>query len=330
MIILCDKHSTSGVYKIRNVKNNKIYIGSTIGKLIKRCIDHRTQLRYNIHANKHLQRAWNKWGEENFEFSILELCSKNKTIEREQHYMDTLKSNYNILKFAGGGILGYRHTQKTKSLISRLQSGRKHYSYIDDLVFYKPDVGYFYGTRREFSEKFKLRINGVNKLAVASINHHRGWVCFGNKSDYIKSEDLGLEYRIKINSSKKYYAFYNESIGGFVGTFVEFLKKHKLKHGNMKGIVSKRRESAAGWICLGECNLSYVFPENIKQIYKEKLLVNNRVKDMTNNVFTFSNRGVDHTLSVKDFCEKFFINVVAIKRICRKVRKSHLGWYIKN
>lgn len=330
MIILCDKHSTSGVYKIRNVKNNKIYIGSTIGKLIKRCIGHRTQLRYNIHANRHLQRAWNKWGEENFEFSILESCSKNKTIEREQHYMDTLKPNYNILKFAGGGILGYRHTQKTKNLIASLQSGRKHHSYIDDLVFYRPDRGHFIGTRKEFSEKFKLRLNGVNKLSSSSINHHKGWICLGNKSNYIELNDMKLVYRLKRNSYKKYYAFYNESLGGFIGTFIEFLKKYRLKSDNIKGIVSKKRNSASGWICMGECDLNYVFPENIKQIYKKRLSVNNRIKDMTHNVYTFSNGDENHNLSVKDFCEKFFINMVAIKRVCRGVRRSHLGWFVKN
>ena len=36
---------------------------------------HKAQLRGNYHDNPHLQNSWNKYGEENFKFEILEICN---------------------------------------------------------------------------------------------------------------------------------------------------------------------------------------------------------------------------------------------------------------
>lgn len=79
------------VYKILNLKNNKFYIGST-KNFKKRCREHTTQLKGNYHCNIKLQRAWNKYGEESFEFIILEKCNNYK--DREDYYL----SLYNIQK----------------------------------------------------------------------------------------------------------------------------------------------------------------------------------------------------------------------------------------
>lgn len=77
------------VYKILNLQNGKFYIGST-KNFEKRCKEHKTQLKGNYHCNIKLQRAWNKYGENNFNFIILEECLNYK--EREDYYL----SLYNI------------------------------------------------------------------------------------------------------------------------------------------------------------------------------------------------------------------------------------------
>jgi len=61
----------SGIYKIINKVNNKFYVGSS-RNLRRRKRDHFSELKKNIHFNKHLQGAWNKYGGENFEFKIIE------------------------------------------------------------------------------------------------------------------------------------------------------------------------------------------------------------------------------------------------------------------
>jgi len=61
----------SGIYKIINVVNNKFYIGSSVD-LRKRKSKHFSELRHNKHNNKHLQRAWDKYGEASFVFVVVE------------------------------------------------------------------------------------------------------------------------------------------------------------------------------------------------------------------------------------------------------------------
>ena len=60
-----------GIYKIINVVNNKFYVGSAVD-FTARKRRHWWALRSQRHANKHLQAAWNKYGEAAFRFVIVE------------------------------------------------------------------------------------------------------------------------------------------------------------------------------------------------------------------------------------------------------------------
>lgn len=93
-----------GVYKIYCTVSKKYYIGSTKQKIRLRLNHHIQALRNNKHKNPHLQNAWNKYGENNFEFYILENCSKEDAYKREQYYLDKrdLKMSYNINPNATG------------------------------------------------------------------------------------------------------------------------------------------------------------------------------------------------------------------------------------
>jgi group I intron endonuclease len=105
----------TGVYKITNIINNQCYIGSS--KTIKRrWYEHKRQLRKNQHHSKVLQRAFNKYGENNFVFEILELCEPDELLIIEQKYFDLIKPEYIILKTAGR-FDGYKHTEETKQIL---------------------------------------------------------------------------------------------------------------------------------------------------------------------------------------------------------------------
>lgn len=51
-----------------------------------------------------------KYSIENFSLDILEYCSAKDVIQKEQHYLDTYKPIYNILKIAGYSF-GYVHNE---------------------------------------------------------------------------------------------------------------------------------------------------------------------------------------------------------------------------
>ena len=97
-MIYIDKNSfsKSGVYCIVNTANQKKYIGSSKNCYL-RAMDHRAELRSNVHCNKHLQNSFNKYGEDNFVIIFLEACDENKRIEREKFYMDLLSPEYNLI-----------------------------------------------------------------------------------------------------------------------------------------------------------------------------------------------------------------------------------------
>lgn len=114
----------TGIYEIRNILNFTSYIGSSVD-IKQRWSVHKSELRKGNHKNQHLQRAWNKYGESNFSFSVLEVCKIDVMIEREQYYIDKEDSPYNILKKAYS-FLGYKHTEETKKIISDYHKGNKH------------------------------------------------------------------------------------------------------------------------------------------------------------------------------------------------------------
>lgn len=112
-----------GIYQIRNILTNDVYIGSAIN-FHGRKLRHWSKLRRNIHHSIILQRAWTKYGEENFVFEIIEKCVIKKELlkEREQHYLDTLNPKYNILKYALS-VLGFKHSEETKRQMSIKRGG---------------------------------------------------------------------------------------------------------------------------------------------------------------------------------------------------------------
>ena len=90
-----------GVYKITNMINGKIYIGSS-NNIHNRWSQHKTSLNAKTHNNIHLQNAWNLYGDHNFKFEIIEECSPDIQYEREQYYLNILnpfeERGYNIVR----------------------------------------------------------------------------------------------------------------------------------------------------------------------------------------------------------------------------------------
>ena len=82
--------NSSGIYVILNTVTNKVYIGSSVN-LIRRRSSHFRDLRKNRHINDILQNSWNKYGEQNFVFIIIEHCDKTQLRTIEQKYLDLYK-----------------------------------------------------------------------------------------------------------------------------------------------------------------------------------------------------------------------------------------------
>lgn len=100
-------YSRIGIYGIRNLINGKIYVGKTGMNFGDRWDSHRSLLNSGKHDNQHLQRAWNKYGQENFEFIVLEDCEIDKLSELEKHYIKSYKDMGLAYNIHDGGDEGY-------------------------------------------------------------------------------------------------------------------------------------------------------------------------------------------------------------------------------
>lgn len=76
------------IYKIINLINGKFYVGSTTNQKV-RFRQHRKLLRGNRHHCKHLQAAWNKYGEDKFSFAVVEEIPSSEALwEAEDRWLN--------------------------------------------------------------------------------------------------------------------------------------------------------------------------------------------------------------------------------------------------
>lgn len=115
----------SGIYQIHNLNTGKSYIGSA--KDIKqRWRDHKKRLRKGNHHSRHLQASWNKHGENAWEWLVLELCSIEKLVEREQVYIDQFDSyqvGYNMTPLAAN-TSGIKHSIQARAKVAEANRHR--------------------------------------------------------------------------------------------------------------------------------------------------------------------------------------------------------------
>ena len=115
-----------GIYAIVNIVNGNRYVGSS-KDIYGRWVQHQNELNKNKHHNSHLQRAWNLYTKEVFEFRILEQTDDNIQIlfEREQFWYDYYRDK-NIILYNVSPIAA---TSSGPITIDDLKNGKRKTSY---------------------------------------------------------------------------------------------------------------------------------------------------------------------------------------------------------
>ena len=167
-----DEYAIPGIYKILNTVNNKVYIGSSMS-IFDRWKEHIRSLRKGNHHSRHLQNAWNLYGEKSFLFCIIENCDKDELLDREQFYIDAYNSadsryGYNIcdnvkMPFLSKNILEMNSKLRGENRYQSLYSDNQ----IKELIEYLKTG--------EYSHIELSKMLNISYSVVTSVVKHNSW-----------------------------------------------------------------------------------------------------------------------------------------------------------
>ena len=133
------KRGLCGVYKVVNKLNNKIYIGSSVD------ISSRYSTHIGREARNYIDHPFysdiRKYGKENFEIEILELCDRDKLIEKEQYYYDILQPEYNKVRPAENNFMHIEVREKANR-----NSNTEYHVKIRKELYNSPEYKHFFRT----------------------------------------------------------------------------------------------------------------------------------------------------------------------------------------
>lgn len=116
--------TTAGVYAIVNTETSDMYVGSAIN-IVRRWRRHTYDLRKNIHACRHLQNAYYKYGADAFDWEIVEAVDrKEDLISREQFWIDFFRPKYNK-RLIANSCLGLKRSPEAREKMRQAHLGRK-------------------------------------------------------------------------------------------------------------------------------------------------------------------------------------------------------------
>lgn len=192
------------IYQIIHKDSGYRYIGQTTRKPIKRWREHLYSLRANKHPNRYLQSAWNKYGENAFEFQILKQCNSLEELNKSETEM--IKNGLNLFNLAEGGN-AFQHSEEAKEYIANsnkipvvgmnIKTGEiKEYPSAADT---KKD-GFDEKSVRKCAIEYVAKRNSKPSRSIS----HRGWVWM-EKTKYtfdLMSQKAILAKRAKVHNER--------------------------------------------------------------------------------------------------------------------------------
>lgn len=162
------------IYAIKNLVNNKVYIGSTRSPK-NRKYSHFRQLNKGAHFSLHLQSSYNKYGKDKFSFYILEECTFENRVAREVHYISQYNSHlpeygYNTYEPNGEN---FHCSQETAEKIR--ETHQKRAKSID--VYLISDLSFFatFPTMKACAETLSLHIATIHRILTGKGKSAKGY-----------------------------------------------------------------------------------------------------------------------------------------------------------
>jgi len=150
------------VYIIKNVKNDKFYIGSTTD-FYRRYKEHFWYLRNGVHYNINLQTEFDEFGEDAFTYEILEVVgNKEELLIREQHHVDELKPPYNIMMIVDRPT-GVKRRDETKEKVRQANLGLVHPEWRNEIKSKAQGGENHWTKKKKFTPEAKKKMSDTKK-----------------------------------------------------------------------------------------------------------------------------------------------------------------------
>nr|DAF80790.1 MAG TPA: intron associated endonuclease [Bacteriophage sp.] len=162
----------SGIYCIENLLNNEKYVGKS-NNIYKRWQDEKRALRKHYFHNVHMQRVWDKYGEDIFIFYIIEQCSEDILMDREQFWINKLDTYYHGYNqtLGGEGTLGVVFSDERKEKLRQAHLGDKNFN--TRPVYCLELNQEFWGAKEAedlYLDRYKVSRNGINDCCNGRLN----------------------------------------------------------------------------------------------------------------------------------------------------------------
>ena len=172
------------IYKIENLVNGKVYIGQTRVGFEKRKKQHIHELKNNIHNNDYMQKSWNKYGKENFKFSIVEECILDKLDELEVKWIAYYKNSVGVYNLDSGGNKNKKfseyslkkmseaskknwnnpkYSNRLRKIFANIHGGKNNINARKVICI---NTGEIFETLNEASKKYNINIQAISKVCT--------------------------------------------------------------------------------------------------------------------------------------------------------------------
>lgn len=312
-----------GIYCIMNLVNRKKYFGESFYLNTRRNV-HFCALNKNRHENDYLQKAFNKYGKENFIMFIVEFCEAKNLKNIECDYIESFgdlsdKFLYNLKKERDGKLV---HSQQSRD---KLSTSRSKYTYI---IINKNDEIFTQNSLNKFCKKYKICDTDLGKTFNTKINDYRYQAggckvldkfMINNKlsNQYFDEKTIRINYKNEIeifnlyikNGSKKYdkkYIILTPLLNiETIFNIKDYCKLNNINSTHLYSTLSKNRYHTYFYRILSKLDFDdyteYDYSKEIA-IHKEFILENNR-----NNIYTIEHRNGEIKILTKDdliiFCK---------------------------
>lgn len=256
----------AGIYKIQNLSNQRIYIGSAV-RFKNRWTNHLNALKANRHENMFLQADFNKLGKDAFKFEILEITNgtKEERLKIEERYIlqffGDYSKCYNLSKRAISPAAPSKTPEATKQ--KRSKSAKINWQTIEyrqkitsaskkalldkaiSHTFISP-TGELTEVKHiiDFAKEKNLDCRGLYELVSGKAESYKGW-----RSSLKYSGVFNLSEQLSKSRTIKYTNISIISNDGIIltGPLYEVANEAKLKKASLAALIRGDKESLYGW-----------------------------------------------------------------------------------